>query len=159
MKRYIITILIIAGAAFTVSAQGQQEKTATTDRCEQYKNGHFIVKESLIGKKYIIKRKGNRQIETDPDGTQFVFDVNWIDNCTYTLELRKIARNPNNIEWEEGQVITVKILDTHKDGYIQESTSNFDDLTFVKEMVKVDPRSLKVNLDEIEFEEDVSVAR
>lgn len=152
MKRYIITILIIAGAALTVSAQ---EQTATPEDCEDYKNGQFVVKESLIGKKYIIKRKGNRQVETNPDGTKFIFKVNWIDNCTYTLDLKRIARNPNNIEWREGQIITVKILDTHENGYTQQSTSNFDDLTFVKEMEKVSSASLE-ELDEIDFEEDVT---
>jgi hypothetical protein len=154
MKRYIITILIIAGAALTVSAQ---EQTATPEDCEAYKDGHFVVKESLIGKKYIIKRKGNRQVETDPDGTKFIFKVDWTDGCTYTLNLKRIAKNPNGIEWQDGQTITVKILDTQKNGYTQQSTSNFDNLTFVKEMVKVNPASLKGL--EIDFEDDVTIAQ
>lgn len=153
MKRYIITILIIAGAALTVSAQ---EQTATSEECKAYKNGQFVVKESLIGKKYIIKRKGNRQVETSPDGTKFIFKVNWVDDCTYTLDLKRIAQNPNNIEWQEGQIITVKILDTRENGYIQQSTSNFDNLTFVKEMVQVKPQSLE-DLDDIKFEDDVTI--
>lgn len=155
MKHYIISLLFITGAALTVSAQ---EQTATPEDCEAYKNGQFVVKESLIGKKYTIKRKGNRQIEEDPDGTKFIFKVNWIDKCTYTLDLKRIARNPNNVEWQDGQIITVKILETNNNGYIQKSTSNFDNLTFVKEMIEVEKGSMQ-DLDNIQFEDDVTVTQ
>lgn len=145
MKSYILTTFFVVGLIISVTAQ---EKEKEMIDCKEFKNGHFIVKEGLIGKKYIIKRKGKKQIETSPDGTTFVFRVNWIDNCSYTLELTDIEENPNNIDWQEGQIITVSILETTENGYKQRSVSNLDNLVFEKEMVKVKAKKAKEFLDE-----------
>lgn len=134
MKKYILTLFFSAGIVFSAFAQ----ETEKSERgCQEFKNGYFVVKEGLLGNKYVINREGNTQIETDPDGTTFKFNVNWVDECTYTLELEEIVRNPKNIPWQEGQVITVKILETGKDRYTQESVSNLDELTFVQDMLLI----------------------
>ena len=149
MKRYILVILFLSGALLTATAQEPATETVSSSNvanCDEYKNGYFIIKDGLLGKKYAIKRNGNRQVETDADGTKFIFDVNWVDDCTYTLELRKIVRNPNNVDWLEGQVITVTIMETTKDGYIQKSSSNIDELTFERNVVEVDHSTYKKTL-------------
>lgn len=149
MKRYIITLFLIIG--FSISAMAQQTNSSESQNCEEYKNGFFTVQESIVGKKYIIKRRGKRQVETDPDGTKFIFKVNWKDDCTYTLKLKRIAKNPKDIKWQEGQLITVNILETDNDGYIQESTSNIDNMTFKKYVTEVNRREAKDYLEDAEI--------
>lgn len=150
MKNYILTLAFVGGLLFSASAQENEKQMKD---CQEFEDGYFIVNEGLIGKKYIIKRKGDKQIETDPDGTVFIFNVDWLNECSYTLELEEIAKNPHNINWQERQVITVNILETTEDGYKQRSVSNQDDLVFEKEMVKVKQKEAKKFLKNYENED------
>lgn len=137
----VIGLLLIS----FLSAQAQEQKKLET--CADYRDGHFMVKENFVGKKYTIKRDGDTQIETDPDGTVFRFDVDWIGECTYTLTLEEIQNNPNGIKWMEDQVITVEILNKTEEGYIQQSKSDSDNLVFEKEMIKIEPSTFDAHME------------
>lgn len=150
MKTYILSLLIIFGAAFSVSAQDQQDQQEdkkekkVRKNCRAFKNGHFVVKEGLYGNEYTIKRQGDYQIETDQYGVVLTFNVNWTDKCSYILtleEVQNLERNPTNPDWKEGQVISVNIIDTYEKGYKMLSSSNFDNVTHMTDMVKVDPKT------------------
>ena len=105
--------------------------------CEKFKNGKF----ELIDEEYgnaIIERKGKKQTEfMENTGLKIQLKVEWLDACTYTLELDNVLENPNSLPLPEEMILTVKIIETKANGYIQTSTSNLSDLKMTRELVRI----------------------
>ncbi len=102
--------------------------------CQRFKDGNFIIRDKRNGAIY-LKRKGNLQIETaERDKVKLKFKVVWLDECTYTLTLTKIARNPQKIPFDKSMILTVQILETKKNSYIQRSTSNKSETEYESEI-------------------------
>lgn len=124
MKNLIIGILI----SFSSFAFGQEMD------CQKFKNGKFIIPNSEYGDSYLV-RKGNIQTETaEKSDFKATFTVKWIDDCTYTLQLKKMINNPDEIPFDKNTIITVTILEVRKNSYIQRSTSNNFDAIFEGEI-------------------------
>lgn len=128
MKTFITLILFI----FSAIVFGQNKE------CSKYKNGKFkIVTHNVITS--IIERTETKQIESSGDGkTIFELKVKWLNECTYSLEFVKFLENPNNIEFPKGLVLTVEIIETKNNSYIQKSSSNLFDMVLESEMIKID---------------------
>ncbi len=87
----------------------------------------------------IIERKGSKQIEYgEGSGLKLKFKVKWIDDCTYTLELKKVLENQKKIELPEGMILTVEIIETKEKSYIQKSSSNLYDMVLKSELIKIE---------------------
>ncbi|MDD2983668.1 MAG: hypothetical protein PHQ74_09790 [Crocinitomicaceae bacterium] len=124
MKTVLIAILI----SLTSFAFGQ------TADCKRFKEGKFVIPNAEYGNSY-LERKGNIQTEIgEKSGFKATFKVKWIDECTYTLQLKKIINNPDEIVFDKATIITVKILEVKKNSYIQRSTSNTFDTVFEGEI-------------------------
>lgn len=124
MKTVLIAILI----SLTSFAFGQ------TADCKRFKEGKFVIPNAEYGNSY-LERKGNIQTEIgEKSGFKATFKVKWIDECTYTLQLKKIINNPDEIVFDKTTIITVKILEVKKNSYIQRSTSNTFDTVFEGEI-------------------------
>lgn len=124
MKTVLIAILI----SLTSFAFGQ------TADCKRFKEGKFVIPNAEYGNSY-LERKGNIQTEIgEKSGFKATFKVKWIDECTYTLQLKKIINNPDKIVFDKATIITVKILEVKKNSYIQRSTSNTFDTVFEGEI-------------------------
>ncbi|MEH0153185.1 hypothetical protein V6R21_03505 [Limibacter armeniacum] len=128
MKNLIALVLI----CFSTVTFGQ------TIECKKFKNGKFKIVDAEIGNS-IITRKGSKQIEHG-EGSQLKleFKVKWIDDCTYTLELKKVLENPKNIELPEGMILTIEIIETKENSYIQKTTSNLYDKVLESELIKIE---------------------
>ncbi|MGB6035868.1 MAG: hypothetical protein WBG42_06340, partial [Cryomorphaceae bacterium] len=86
MKNLIALILI----CISVIAFGQKRE------CDKFRDGKFMIVDPVNGNS-IIERKGSKQIEIgEGSGLKLKFDVNWLDDCTYTLELKKVIENQYN---------------------------------------------------------------
>jgi hypothetical protein len=105
--------------------------------CKKFRNGKF--KSTFEGRTAIIERLGSIQKEyfiNLKDSLKISFNVNWLDNCTYTLtptkeSFEKYPRLPQNA------LITVKITNTTPNSYTQNSSSNFINKTIVSEVIKI----------------------
>lgn len=97
---------------------------AQTQNCSKFQNGKFKMVDSETGA-YVIERKGNRQVEySEINKLEMELDVKWIDECNYTLKVRKILSNPNNISVTRGMTVNVNITEVKENSYIQKVTSN-----------------------------------
>jgi len=125
---------LIAGILICISfvAFGQETE------CDKFKNGKFEIIDTTLGNS-IIERKGSKQIEYGKRSKlKLEFKVKWLNDCSYTLELKKILENPNNIEFPEGMILTIEIIETKENSYIQKSTSNLFDMVLKSELFKIE---------------------
>jgi hypothetical protein len=104
--------------------------------CKRFTNGSFKIVDSEMGTSF-IRRNGARQSEiTEGKKDSTTFIVKWIDDCTYTLTPTKKTRK-NYPSLPENATLTVKIIETKDNSYIQTSTSNFSDIKATNEVIKV----------------------
>lgn len=128
MKNLIVFVLI----CFSTVTFGQ------TNECKKFKNGKFKIVDGEVGNSF-ISRKGSKQIEYgEASKLKLEFKVKWLNDCTYTLELKKVLENPNKIDLPEGMVLTVEIIETKEKSYIQKSTSNLYDMVLESELLKIE---------------------
>lgn len=121
---------LLLGLLLSLPALGfTQEKD-----CRRFKDGDFLIKDKRNGDIY-LKRKGELQIETaERSKVKLQFKVVWLNECTYTLTLTKIVRNPQKIPFDKNMIVTVQILETKKNSYIQKSTSNQSGIEYESEI-------------------------
>ncbi|MEP5256447.1 MAG: hypothetical protein ABJQ39_15405 [Winogradskyella arenosi] len=128
MKNLIALVLI----CFSTVTFGQ------TNECKKFKNGKFKIVDAEVGNS-IITRKASKQIEYGEGSMlKLEFKVKWLNDCTYTLELKKVLENPNKIELPEGMILTIEIIETKEKSYIQKSTSNLYDMVLESELLKIE---------------------
>jgi hypothetical protein len=128
MKNLILLVLI----SISTVVFGQENE------CEKFKNGKFKIVDTEVGNS-IIERKGSKQIEYgEGSKMKLKFKVKWLDDCTYTLELKKVLENPNKIKLPEGMILTVEIIETKEKSYIQKSSSNLYDMVLESELIKIE---------------------
>ena len=88
-------------------------------KCRDFKNGKFEIIDTETGNS-IIERKGSKQIEYGGrSDLKLEFKVKWLNECTYTLELKKIIK-------------------TKQGSYIQETSSNMYDMVLKGEIFKIE---------------------
>ncbi|HEX6333949.1 MAG TPA: hypothetical protein VFZ78_06965 [Flavisolibacter sp.] len=112
-----IMLFILALCLYTVS-----DAQSASD-CSQLKNGTF--KTVSEGGTTLITRKGSLQTEVN-DEVQFrgEFKIVWTDDCTYTIQPKKIYSKGNLLEIDYEEILTVKILEITKSYYLMKATSN-----------------------------------
>lgn len=97
------------------------------DNCKEFKTGEFEI-DSEVGR-FIITRYENRQIEYNEQlGLEIEFTIEWINDCSYKLTPVKILQNKKDFNYPMDLILTVEILETSKDSYLQRSSSNISDL-------------------------------
>lgn len=128
MKAWIFPIFVFISSV----AYGQSTE------CKDFRNGKFVIHDDEHGKSY-IERKGSRQIEYgEGSKLKMEFKVKWVDDCTYTLELKKVLENPENIKLPEGMILTIKIIEAKENSYVQETSSNMFDFVLKSEMFRME---------------------
>lgn len=126
MQSFLLFSLALVG--YSTFSFGQEMN------CKKFKNGKFVIPDSEYGNSY-LERKGNIQTEFgEKSGFKATFKVKWIDECTYTLQLKKIISNPSELEVLKETIITVQIIEIKRNSYIQRSSSNTFDAVFEGEI-------------------------
>ena len=132
MKKILQLAFILVLSSVSIKSFSQK-----TD-CQKFKNGtfEFIGKDSTV--EYIIIRKGDLQKEqVFGEKTYYTFNVKWIDDCTYVLTMtKKTSKILSDIPSD--MAITVHIISTTGDSYIQNSSSNYS-----KDILKGKMRKIK----------------
>ena len=128
-RSYIVLICCLS----TIVSQAQ-----TLD-CQSFRDGTFELM-SDYGRVYIIERKGDTQIEHDiTDDYKIEFKVKWLDDCTYQLSFVKVLFNPKNLDFgQNSKIVTVKILETKANSYLQETSMEGADLILSNEITRID---------------------
>lgn len=130
-KRYVLLLpCILALTSFT-------DKSGKNRDCSSVKNGKFKMENPEFGV-CIIERMGNTQIETlEKFGQKGVFDVVWIDDCTYSLRVRKILRNDIEMPIADTMEVKARIMEVTDSSYVIETTSNIAAYAVRFELLKV----------------------
>ena len=107
--------------------------------CSKFKEGKFRTADRNVGSIIITERKGGYQTESN-EALKLVirFRINWKDDCNYTLSIDKIVRNENKIAIPSNTEVKVKIVETSRSSYIQESSSSITNGTTRSEVTKLD---------------------
>ena len=90
--------------------------------CLKHKDGTFKVTDPATKKVCIITRKGNTQTERMEDTPEiYDFTINWIDDCTYTINPTP-ATSARNKDVLKAGTMTVKIIKATDTSYTQRVT-------------------------------------
>ncbi len=128
MKNIILVVFICASSLVF----GQKIE------CQNFKNGKFKIIDPEIGNS-VIERSGSKQIEYSEDlKLKLEFDVKWLNDCTYKLELSEILENRDNIKLPEEMILTIEIIETKQHSYIQKTSSNIYDMVLESELIQID---------------------
>lgn len=110
---------------------------AQAEDCQDFKEGKFKIQDKLAGNS-TIERYGNKQVEmSEKSGMKLEFEVEWKDECTYTLKLVKILENPNEIALPTGMILRCRIIKTSENSYVVESTSDDFKGSVKAELIKI----------------------
>ena len=86
--------------------------------CADFHVGKFRIKDQYGD--VIIERDKKHQTETnEKEGAKLVLKINWINDCTYTLQLEKVLKNDHHIAFPKEMVLTVEIEEIHGNSYVQ----------------------------------------
>lgn len=106
--------------------------------CAKFKYGKFTSTVAEAGVSYKITRKGNTQIEYgEHDKLKIKFRIDWLDECTYTLQVEKILKNPKKIQFDASMILKVQIIEVKEHSYVARSTSDQFDFTLVNEITEI----------------------
>ncbi len=106
-------LLVLSLLAATYAAQAQ------ILNCEYVRNGKFRMEGDELSYIY-MDRKGKSQMEESGTGLKIKYSVNWTNECSYTLKVTKVMENPEEENVNMNEIITVKIIATDDDHYIEE---------------------------------------
>lgn len=106
--------------------------------CEKFKFGNYVIPDSTIGNT-LLQREGNKQFEyVEKLGVRLLYKVKWLDECTYTLQRKKIIENPTNIEFPKNLIVKVEILETREKSYLARISTNLYDLVLEVEIHQIE---------------------
>lgn len=129
MKRLILLVLILT--KFDAFSQPND--------CSRFRDGKFRIADTRAGAVIIADRRGGYQTESSETLKAVVrFRISWQDDCTYTLYLDKVIRNENKIDFPQNMQVRVKIVETTRNGYTQQTSSSITHGTYRVEVLKLD---------------------
>jgi hypothetical protein len=112
--------------------------TLEVNGCEKFHTGKFKIEDAHSGTT-IVTRDVGQQIEENIDGNYKVkLEVNWIDNCVYTLKLIEYIEGESWIPKIDEVVLTTRIIHTTENSYIQTTSINDSDIVRIGEILKIE---------------------
>lgn len=128
-KNILLTLFLISG--FTAFGQPPD--------CSRFRDGKFRIADTRAGAVIIADRRGGYQTESSETLKAVVrFRITWQDDCTYTLFLDKVIRNENKLDFPSNMQVHVKIVETTRNGYTQQTSSSITHGTYRVEVLKLD---------------------
>jgi len=108
-------------------------------KCNKFHEGKFKIIDNLNGTTTYITRKNNIQTEVNNDiGYRIKLRVNWLNDCKYTLKLIEVLENKTNVPTDTSIVLTVEIIESKENSYIQKTTTNKDNQFYGSEVIKIE---------------------
>jgi len=107
---------------------------AQTLKCQSVHEGTFRIVDSLSGTT-ILKRTKDLQIEENAEmGIKMIFDIKWINDCTYELRPKEVVKGDPAMMGKKGDAMTVTITEIKAHSYVSVTTANFADFVMKKEI-------------------------
>ena len=102
-----------------------------TRDCKSLRTGSFKIFTKEAGTSYIQRTKDEQIEKSDDQGYEIIFDITWINDCTYELRPKKLIKGDPSIMGNGKNVLTTKIKEISGNSYLAESSSNFFEGAFV----------------------------
>lgn len=136
--------IFLSACMLVISMVAFSQEAVQVETCETVKEGTYRLKHgifNLFGNTYIVKRENDKQVEVDDYGDKYIFDVEWIDNCTYKLKLHEILGDSSRVAFSDDPIL-VEITEVTSDGYKNKVTMDIDGSTVVRTnmMIKANPQ-------------------
>ena len=125
-------ILTLSIQLFTLTILGQKPT------CKSLHTGSSKVFTKEAGTTF-IKRTEKLQTEKNDDlGYEIIFDIVWINECTYELRPKKLIKGDPSIMGDGTHVLKTRIKEISNNSYIAETSANFNPgiFDFVVEIIK-----------------------
>lgn len=105
-----------------------------TKDCNPLHTGTFKLVSKTSGTT-IIKRTEKLQVEENADmGVKMIFDITWVDECTYELRAKEVVKGDPVFMGKKGDFMTVRIKEIKAKSYIAVTTANFADFVLESEI-------------------------
>ena len=115
--RFVFISIFIQLFSLAIFAQKQD--------CKAVHTGSYKVVAKESGTTF-IKRTPTQQTEINEGfGIEIIFDIKWIDECTYELRPKKIVKGDPSLLGDGTNFVRVKIKDITVKTYIAETTASF----------------------------------
>ena len=99
--------------------------------CKLIHEGKFRIVDSLSGITIITRTKDFQVEENSGMGVKMIFDIKWIDDCTYELRPKEVVKGDQALMGNKGDFMTTHVKEVKTNSYIGVTTANFAD--FIKE--------------------------
>lgn len=125
MKRIFLALCVIS---ISVYSYGQKHN------CKSLHEGVFKLLSDQTGVTVITRNKNIQTEINEKLATTIVYNVTWIDDCTYELRLKKQLSGDTQLAGKKDDVLTVKILKVKDKSYTARTSANFTTLTLEREI-------------------------
>ena len=107
---------------------------AQKQACQGLHEGMFRLVDKLSGTT-VIQRTKTQQIEENAGmGVKMIFDLTWVNDCTYELRAKEVVKGDQSLMGNKGDVLTIKITAVKTNSYVAVTTANFAELVLEKEI-------------------------
>lgn len=124
-RKILLWLLMTGGPLFACSQ---------TMRCKELHTGKFKLNSKETGVTLIIRTHTQQLEENEKLGVKMIFDVVWVNACTYELHPKKVLQGDPSYMGKPGDYMTVVIKEIKEHSYISETTSNFYTGSIVSEI-------------------------
>lgn len=134
-RRMLLTILL---PLFALQAMAQNPS------CKSLHTGTFKIFAKESGTTFIVRTEKQQSEKNDDLGYEVIFDIKWIDDCTYELRPKKLIKGDPAIMGDGTNVLITKMKNISRAGYIAETSSNFDTMVvdFKVEIVQLEEKEI-----------------
>ena len=136
--KYYDEAMALGGKPITKEYTRDLEKRCKQQDCKSVQTGTFKVVTKESGTTYVKRTPTEQTEKNDELGYEAVFDIKWINECTYELRPRKVIKGDPSIMGDGTNFVRVKIKDITAKTYIAETTASFTPATmeFLVEIVE-----------------------
>jgi len=127
-----LVLLTLSIQIFTLTVLGQKPT------CKSLHTGSFKIFTKETGTTF-IKRTEKLQTEINDDlGYEIIFDITWINECTYELRPKKLIKGDPSIMGDGKDVLKTRIKEISNNTYVAETSANFNSgiKDFVVEIIR-----------------------
>lgn len=135
-KSFLFLIFFTQILVITTSAQ--------LPTCKSLHTGTFRISTRETGTTFIVRTEKQQTEKNDELGYEVIFDIKWIDDCTYELRPKKLIKGDPAIMDDGTNVLKTRMKNITAMGYVAETSSNFDTLIvdFKVEIVRLDEKGI-----------------
>ena len=119
----------LGGKPITEAYTKDLEKRCKQQDCKSVQTGTFKVVTKESGTTYIKRTPTEHTEKNDELGYEVIFDIKWINECTYELRPKKVIKGDPSIMGDGTNFVRVKIRDITAKTYIAETTASFTPAT------------------------------